>query len=257
MLPLYGSMPCFCAGPDFKLLIKHFCLLCNSGLARNTTAWYSGGKIKGNEFKTDTGAANRVDRNRERPMRAMQVFLIVLTSFAAGCIPSTIQQHTTVQPQNGVVVPSHVKRIAVAAFQDRRPDREEFPNLGTELQDRLINGLVMNRIEVVERSNLEAILQEKVLRQSGVLGDSDVQSVGDILGVDAILVGEILDYGKIITPVAKLDFLCRLVDVKTGKVIFSLQVNARKTNMSYPFELHREVIEEAVVQTVGAIQRHD
>jgi TolB-like protein len=178
----------------------------------------------------------------------------LLAFFSAGCIPSTIQQTSSIRPANGVGIPSHVMRIAVVAFHDSREDREELPNLTAELQEKLINGLVQKQIEVIDRKNLDAILKEKALGQSGILDQSEIQSVGKILGVDAILVGEVLDYGKIITPVAKLDLVCRLIDVKSGRILFSLQVNARKTNMQYPFELHREVIEEAVQQTVDAIR---
>lgn len=187
-------------------------------------------------------------------MRNLIGRVIVLAFLVAGCIPSTIQQHTIIQPSSGVSIPPNVMRIAVTAFHDGRVDREAFPNLTTELQEKLINGLVMKQVEVIERKNLQTVLQEKALGQSGVLDQSEIQSVGTILGVDAILVGEVLDYGKVITPVAKLDLTCRLIDVKTGKILFALQVNARKTNMQYPFELHREVVDEAVQQTINAIR---
>jgi curli biogenesis system outer membrane secretion channel CsgG len=179
-------------------------------------------------------------------------FLLAL--FIAGCIPSTIQQTSSIRPANGVAIPSHVMRIAVVAFHDSREDREEFPNLMTELQEKIIHGLVLKQVDVIDRKNMQTILKEKALGQSGILDQSEIQSVGKILGVDAILVGEVMDYGKIITPVAKLDLVCRLIDVKSGRILFSLQVNARKTNMQYPFELHREVIEEAVQQTIDAIR---
>ena len=63
----------------------------------------------------------------------------------------------------------------------------------------------MKQVAVIERKNLQTVLQEKALGQSGVLDQSEIQSVGNILGADAILVGEVLDYGKVITPAAKLD----------------------------------------------------
>jgi curli biogenesis system outer membrane secretion channel CsgG len=171
-----------------------------------------------------------------------------------GCIPSSIQKSTTIKPTEGVVIPSQVQRIAVVEFNDKRNVKSSFPNPAPELQEKIINGLVMKKINVIERKHLNKILEEQALGQTGLIDESTAIKVGNILGVHAILIGEVLDYGKVITPVAKLDFFCRLVDVKSGKILFALQVNARKTNMNYPFELHKEVIEEAAEKILDAIK---
>lgn len=188
-------------------------------------------------------------------MRRIRYFLAPILIVVLGCVPASIQKTSSVKPPGGVTLPGHVRRIAVAPFADRRADPAGYSNPGPELQEKIANGLAMKRIEVIERTHLDRVLEEQALGQTGVLDGRTAARVGRILGVDAILVGEVLDYGKIITPVAKLDLVLRLIDARDGKILFALQVDARKTNMSYPFELHREVIEEAVEKVLAAISR--
>jgi hypothetical protein len=188
-------------------------------------------------------------------MRRIIGFLPALVGLVYACVPASIQQTSLVKPVAGVTMPAHVQRLAVAEFADKRSDTSVYPNPAPELQEKIINGLVMKNIDVIERTHMAKILQEQALGQTGILDSQTAAKVGTVLGVDAVLVGEVLDYGKIITPVAKLDFVCRLIDARSGKILFALQVNARKTNMNYPFELHREVIEEAAERTLSSIQR--
>jgi curli biogenesis system outer membrane secretion channel CsgG len=186
-------------------------------------------------------------------MRKVEGALIGIFLIICGCVPASIQQTTIVTPFGGVIIPSAVQRIAVTEFVDGRQDKSSFPNPAPELQEKIINGLVMKNVSVIERQHLNRIIAEQALGQTGMLDEQTAIRVGGILGVDAIIVGQVVDYGKIITPVAKLDLICRLIDVKSGKILFALQVNARKKNLSYPFELHREVIDESVAQVLNAI----
>jgi hypothetical protein len=187
-------------------------------------------------------------------MKKICFALLGIVFLLYGCVPASIQQISIVKPSNGVAIPAHIQRIAVAEFIDSRDDKSSYPNPAPELQEKIINGLVMKSVDVIERQHLNRILDEQALGQTGMLDENTAVKVGSILGVDAVLVGKVVDYGKIITPVAKLDLICRLIDVKNGKIIFALQVNARKKNMSYPFELHREVIDEAVDRVLTAIK---
>ncbi|MBN2254316.1 MAG: hypothetical protein JW736_01270 [Deltaproteobacteria bacterium] len=186
-------------------------------------------------------------------MKKIFVTMLVVVSMLWCCVPTSIQQTSTVKPENGVSFPPDIQRVAVTEFIDGRNDTQSYPNPAYELQEKIINGLVMKRISVIERKHLNKLLDEQALGQTGIVDERTAVRVGTILGVDAVLVGKVVDYGKIITPVAKLDLICRLIDVRTGKILFALQVNARKTNMGYPFELHREVIDEAVTQVLNAI----
>ncbi|MFA5181787.1 MAG: FlgO family outer membrane protein [Syntrophales bacterium] len=188
-------------------------------------------------------------------MKKLIIIALSILLILCACVPASIQQESIVKPSDGVTIPSQVNRIAVSEFADERHDKSSFPNPAIELQEKIINRLVTKKINVMERRQLNKILDEQKLSQSGLIDEKTVSKIGNLLGVDAILVGSIVDYGKVITPVAKLDFICRLIDVKSSKIIFSLEVDARKTNMGYPFEVHREVINEAAERLLNSINR--
>lgn len=72
-------------------------------------------------------------------------------------------------------------------------------------------------IQVVERHDLKNILEEQALQQSGALGESGDQS-GSIQSVDSLVTGYagITEHGYFL--------LLKLVDVKTGKVLSSDEI---------------------------------
>jgi TolB-like protein len=65
---------------------------------------------------------------------------------------------------------------------------------------------------VVERQRLEAILQEQALGQTGVLDDKTAQAVGQLLGAQFLLTGEIS------TVESRLRIDCHILKVETGEV---------------------------------------
>lgn len=65
--------------------------------------------------------------------------------------------------------------------------------------------------QVLERRNMDVILREQGFQQSGACNTADCQvQVGQILGVERILVGEVGKVGKLLT------FNLKMVDVGTG-----------------------------------------
>lgn len=70
--------------------------------------------------------------------------------------------------------------------------------LGLYISDKLTNSLFQYRdkFEVVERTRLESVLKEMELGFTGIIDDKTAQSIGKILGADAIVIGTITDLGK-------------------------------------------------------------
>jgi curli biogenesis system outer membrane secretion channel CsgG len=70
--------------------------------------------------------------------------------------------------------------------------------LGLYISDKLTNSLFQYRdkFEVVERTRLESALKEMELGLTGIIDDKTVQSIGKILGADAIVIGTITDLGN-------------------------------------------------------------
>ena len=76
-----------------------------------------------------------------------------------------------------------VRRVAVVAFSG--PQGEAAAELMTQ-------SLVAHGADVVERTQLEAVLREQRLGSSGTLDPATVRKVGRILGVDALFVGTVV-----------------------------------------------------------------
>jgi len=146
---------------------------------------------------------------------------------------------------------SKLKRVAVSRFEGAG---------GSAAADFLSHSLLGSGADVVERSRLEAVLDEQRLSSGGALDPSTARRVGRILGVDAIFIGSVTQYAppqsyliysgsnsiivqgatavgsattfsnqpafgapgtNILTSSAQVALTARLVDVETGSVVWS------------------------------------
>ncbi len=83
---------------------------------------------------------------------------------------------------------SDVKRIAVLDFNGPR-------NAGASIASQFTNRLWKTQyFKIMERRELERILEEHALQMSGIINDSTAVEFGKILGVDALIIGDILSY---------------------------------------------------------------
>lgn len=154
-----------------------------------------------------------------------------------------------------VAVNSHadfgqIRRVAVAAFGG--------PG-GDVAADLLTQDLLKHGADIVERSRLEALLEEQHLASQNMLDAATVKKIGKILGVDAIFVGTVASnvpsqsylvqtprhnrYGsvtpvgnanvysqgpvfdvpdsQVITSAAQSSLIARMVDVESGSILWS------------------------------------
>lgn len=87
--------------------------------------------------------------------------------------------------------------------------------------------------EVIERDQLKHILEEQDLQMTDVIKNKSVQEVGNILGCDAVVLGNVVEYfawQEFVFWGTDLSFNIRLVDVRTGTVIWSASVSVRKNS---------------------------
>ncbi|MBI3297041.1 MAG: hypothetical protein HYZ75_02675 [Elusimicrobia bacterium] len=82
---------------------------------------------------------------------------------------------------------SKVKRIGVLAF-----DYGSYPRFGAE--DIFAKHLLEKGYRLIERSRLEAVMGELKLGAAGVLSPDGAKAVGKVLGVDAVVMGQITAY---------------------------------------------------------------
>ena len=86
--------------------------------------------------------------------------------------------------------------------------------------------------EIFERERLDALLEEQGLQISGALDPETVVRLGKLSGIDYLLTGEVIDFGResktfsgygvrTVTDTYRLDAAVRVIDVQTGRVVFS------------------------------------
>ncbi len=94
------------------------------------------------------------------------------------------------------------------------PDGDE--ELTAYLQDEIISAFLRARITglaVYERTHINALLQEANLGISGLISDESAMEVGNMVGVDAMVVGTTRAVGD------RLTINSRIVDVESGRII--------------------------------------
>jgi len=112
------------------------------------------------------------------------VFLIILGLMVAGCSKKVLINVKKPAQYNV----SDIKRVAVLDFN------------GPGESGRVVAGKFTNKLwrtqyfSVMERQELQKILEEHALQMSGVIDDSTVVEFGRILGVDGLFVGDVTSY---------------------------------------------------------------
>ncbi len=137
------------------------------------------------------------------------------------------------------------KRIAVLSFDP--PMEYRTAQLGNIIGDMLTTALVKMGLEVVERSQLEAVLREQQLVRSGIIDPATAVEMGKILGVDYILGGRITEFGirdesqlggviaqfsvgvRVRQSTARVKADVRLIDVRTGRILMAETGEGRET----------------------------
>lgn len=111
-------------------------------------------------------------------------------------------------------------RLAVLYFDNESlTDRERLAGLGKGIADTLISDLGrLDRLQVLERERLDALLAEMKLQQTGLVGGEGTARLGRLLGVQALLLGSY----TAIAGVIRLD--ARIVEVETGLVLRAEEV---------------------------------
>lgn len=85
------------------------------------------------------------------------------------------------------------KRVAVVSFSDKAGYGN---NIGNGIADMLVTSLVeSNKFIVIERNELEKIMNEQGLGMSGAVTPQSAAKVGQLLGVELIITGSVSEFG--------------------------------------------------------------
>ncbi len=117
---------------------------------------------------------------------------------------------------------SNVRKIAVIEFADLEG---KVTQLGKFIAEELITRIfTTGKFEVVERNLLQKVLEEQKLGTTGYIDQETAISIGQILGVDAIITGSLTDLGE------NIKINARLISTETGSVFAVASVNVVKDN---------------------------
>ena len=130
-----------------------------------------------------------------------------------------------------------VQRVAVFEFDFDRPTRgkiergkiERPANAGQIVADIFAEHLLgSGRYQVVEQGRVASLLQQNDLQPSDLLASPDGRRIRDLLGVDGIVFGVVLEYGDWRSRMnwgGVSIFTARLVDVASGNIVWSISAN--------------------------------
>jgi curli biogenesis system outer membrane secretion channel CsgG len=134
-------------------------------------------------------------------------------------------------------------RIAVLEFKNKADNQWWYHGGATAAQDVFVTELVKSgKFRVVEREQLEALMQEKNLSLSGDVDPKTAVRMGKLLGVNYILTGAVTEYGN--TDVSgggggvsagKRKFVAalnaRLIDTSTGEVVWADEASQEESSI--------------------------
>lgn len=150
--------------------------------------------------------------------------LIIILGLLSGCATPTVY----IKPDFGQL---NIKRVAVIPFEC--PD-ETIQSTATDVF--MSEFLTLHMFEVIERRQLDKVLEEQKLGLTGALDTDTIKNIGKILGVDAVVIGSVYPnykYEEIpFAPLSekeiesiKLDV--RLVDAEKGTVLWNGSQNSK------------------------------
>jgi curli biogenesis system outer membrane secretion channel CsgG len=123
-------------------------------------------------------------------------------------------------------------RIAVLQFQNKADNQWWWHGGADAAQDVFVTELVKSgKFTVIEREQINAIMQEKGLTQSGDVSASTAMQIGKLLGVQYMLAGAVTEYGNT-DKGAHGRGIGRLPGFNAGKRTFTAAMNARIFNVS-------------------------
>ncbi len=127
------------------------------------------------------------------------------------------------------------KRIAISRFEDR--SGSGFSHLGSGVADMLATALVKSgKFAVIERQELDKLVQEQKLGESGLVTAQTAPKVGQLLGAELFVVGAVTECGTkesnigggvsvfgggLKTKKARTVVDIRLINTSTGEIIAS------------------------------------
>jgi hypothetical protein len=160
------------------------------------------------------------------------IFLVFLFSLIQGCSAYDVNVNKVKN-----FPPAQEMKIAVLPFIAPPPQtiktvggiETTLSNAGALVADSIASAMIgIPNIILIERSQLEKLLNEHELSLSGVINNPDFTLLGKILHVDALVVGNITSFYRFQNIGAWggcVAYSARMVNIRTGEVMFAINGN--------------------------------
>ena len=164
----------------------------------------------------------------------------------AGCATTDDQYfQNTISNANVYVAPAQnavIRKVAVMPF------KAATELIGTSMSDLFVTEVLRSgRYELVERSQMAKVLSESELALSG-LSASRAAEVGNMIGADGVIIGTVDEYATVAQrghPYPIVGITARMIDCKSGKVIWSVDLAKRAKDKTVTMPEHaRAVVHE-------------
>ncbi len=170
------------------------------------------------------------------------VAALLLTSCAstdeAYFLDTDTQANVYVAPSGG----NPISKIAIMPFKG------PTELIGQSVSDMFVTEILRSqRYELVERSQMANVLGEAELALSG-LSATKAAEVGGMMGADGVMIGTVSEYETVAQrgkTLAVVGISARLIDCKTGKIVWSVDLAKRADSYSVTLSEHaRAVVHE-------------
>ncbi len=171
---------------------------------------------------------------------------IIVISILAGCA-STDEKYflETDSDANVYVAPSGCRSISKIAIM---PFKGPTELIGQSVSDMFVTEILRSQYyELVERSQMANVLNESELALSG-LSATKAAEVGGMMGADGVMIGTVSEYETVAhrgKPIPVVGISARLIDCKSGKIIWSVDLAKRASSGGMTLSEHgRDVVHE-------------
>lgn len=124
---------------------------------------------------------------------------------------------------------------------------QEAQRMGDVLAESVSVRLVNTKtVRVIERAQLEQLVKEAAISQTGLMDEKTVQSVGKLIGAKYLVVGNVIVIEN------ALQVTGRILDVKTGEILMASQVAGPKENV---FAIGQKLATKIENQMKGCVRK--
>ena len=190
-------------------------------------------------------------------MRAITTFVLIL--FVAGCSSgppprpkiNVEKDLFDAQHWNVAVLDLNYKEMDGQGFAGAAVYSSGGPDAGRIVASLLANELsALNNVTIVERGQIEELINEQELQMSGVISSRSAVQIGEVLGANAVVVGDVtewVNWTSIGLHGSTVSFSMRMIETESGRVVLN-GANSKVANFTTPFqnaqELTRELIQD-------------